>query len=376
MEKRETIAWVDLLRIVACFMVVLGHCCDPFVGQLDTNPTEFLSGAFWGSLVRSSVPLFVMISGVLLLPVRMDMVTFYRKRMSRVLIPLILWSIVTPVLYYIYVNSGVEILNPNVAPDQYTMENTIAKITTFIFNFNYDLTPMWYLYMLVGIYLFIPIIGAWLAQASQKDIKRFLWIWGITLVLPYIQMFAPALGYMGNGGNMGLLGVCDWNPYGTFYYFSGFLGYLVMAHYLVRFPLTWSWGKTLGITTLLMALGFAITLVGFLLTQKYYPGNYAKLEIVWYFSGINVFMMTFAVFVLIQKIRIKSSPMMRKIAALTFGIYLCHFLIVQMGYDFVYSCIPVAPYFQIPIIAILSFLASMFVVWVLSKIPGLKIFVR
>lgn len=28
------IAWVDFLRILACFLVVVAHCCDPFVGSL------------------------------------------------------------------------------------------------------------------------------------------------------------------------------------------------------------------------------------------------------------------------------------------------------------------------------------------------------
>ena len=53
MEKtqRETIAWVDLLRIIACFLVILAHACDPFVGKFDDNPSEFLSGALFGSLV-------------------------------------------------------------------------------------------------------------------------------------------------------------------------------------------------------------------------------------------------------------------------------------------------------------------------------------
>lgn len=49
------------------------------------------------------------------------------------------------------------------------------------------------------------------------------------MCLPYLQMIAPLLGYNGNYGNMGLLGVCDWNPYGMLYYFSGFLGYLVLG---------------------------------------------------------------------------------------------------------------------------------------------------
>lgn len=65
------IAWVDFLRILACFLVVLAHCCDPFVGSFDGS-FDFKSGVFIGSLVRPCVPLFAMISGVLLFPVTME----------------------------------------------------------------------------------------------------------------------------------------------------------------------------------------------------------------------------------------------------------------------------------------------------------------
>ncbi|MEG1938315.1 MAG: acyltransferase [Akkermansia sp.] len=362
----DHLAWVDFLRILACFLVVFAHCCDPFVGKFDNNVSEFLSGAYWGSLVRPCVPLFVMISGVLLLPVTMDTGAFYTKRLKRIIIPLIIWSILLPLLYFGYFATGIETINANIIPANYTWASTLNKLYLFIFNFNYDTTPLWYLYMLVGIYLFIPIIGAWMKQASKKDIKLFLFIWGISMVLPYIKMLAPTLGYPGNYGNMGLLGVCDWNPYGTFYYFSGFLGYIVLAHYLIRFPLNWSWGKTLALTVPLFLVGYAITAEGFILTQKYYPGQYANLEIIWYFSGINVFMMTFSAFVLIQKIRFAPSKILNKIAGLTFGIYLCHFFLVQVGYDFIYTHIQLPPYLQIPLIACIAFIASLLITWLLS----------
>lgn len=66
-SRGSHIAWVDFLRILACFLVVLAHCCDPFVGSFDGS-FNFKSAVFWGSLVRPCVPLFAMISGVLLFP--------------------------------------------------------------------------------------------------------------------------------------------------------------------------------------------------------------------------------------------------------------------------------------------------------------------
>lgn len=365
-ESAEHIVWVDLLRIIACLLVILSHCCDPFVGQFDNNHYEFLTGAYIGSLVRSCVPLFVMISGVLLLPVKMDMATFYSKRAKRLVIPFIFWSMMLPVLYFLYVNSGIKIISPNIIPEDHTLGMTLQKLYTFVFNFNYDTIPLWYVYMLIGLYLFMPILGGWLKQASKRDIQWFLRIWIISMCLPYLQMLAPLLGYTGNYGNMGLLGVCDWNPYGMFYYFSGFLGYLVLAYYLVQYPFNWTWKRTLSVAIPLFLIGYAVTAGGFILTQKYFPGSYANLEIVWYFSGINVFLMTFAVFIVMQKIKVKPSPLVTKVAALTFGVYLCHFIFVQLGYDLIYPNIPVPAFIKIIMIAVFSFTVSLLVAWLIS----------
>lgn len=363
---KNHVGWVDLLRVVACFLVIVSHCCDPFVGRLDTNYPEFLTGALIGSFVRPCVPLFVMMSAVLLLPVNMDMKTFYTKRAKRLFLPFLFWSIVLPILYFLYVNSGIQIVNPNIDFANYTWGATIRKIYTFVFNFNYDTTALWYVYMLIGMYLFMPVLSAWLKQADKRDIQWFLRIWIVSTILPYIQIAAPYLGFEGNGGNPGLLGICDWNIYGTFYYFSGFIGYVVLAYYLVTYPFDWSWKRTLFTGATSFFIGYAITGGVFVLTQHYFPGDYPKLEIPWAFTGVNVFLMTFGVFIIMQKVNIKSSSLLKKSAALTYGIYLCHFIIVQMGYDLIYPYIPVPAFMKILLMAIFTFGVSYLIAWLMS----------
>lgn len=365
MEKRETIGWIDLLRILACFLVVFSHCCDPFTAQFDTNRANFLTAVFSGSLVRPCVPLFVMMTGVLLFPVRMDMIAFYKKRIGRIVIPLIFWSILLPILFFVYLNYIHPATQNMAITGDHTWRGMGTKLYTFIFNFNFDTTPLWYLYMLIGIYFIIPILNSWLEGAKKREIQVFLGIWVISLVVPYLKMLAPLLGYTGNYGNMGLFGVCDWNVYGTFYYVSGFIGYIILAYYLVKYPLAWSWKRTLGITIPLFGIGYLITSLGFLLTQKYFPGNYANLEIVWYFAGINVFMMTFPVFVIIQKLNVRSSVLLSRIASLTFGIYLCHFVFVQIAYDILESSFPAI--LRIVGMACSVFIISALIVWGMKR---------
>lgn len=364
--QRQNIGWVDLLRVLACFLVVFSHSSDAFTGQFDNDRASFLTGVFSGSFVRSCVPLFVMMTSVLLLPVKIDLSTFYRKRIGRILVPLVFWSILTPILFFVYFNY----INPDsqnpLITTELTLDSLWVKLYTFIFNFNFDTVPMWYLYMLIGLYLVMPILSHWLQQASRKEIKLVLSLWGVSLFIPYLKMVAPLLGYQGNYGNMGLWGVCDWNDYGTFYYFSGFIGYLILAYYLVKFPLQWNWKKTLSITIPMFLVGYAITSYGYILTQNAYPGNYAYLEIVWYFAGINVFMMTFPVFVIIQKAKVPTLPWMSRLASMTFGIYLCHYLFVFVCYD-LFNIESLPNFVRILAATCTAFLICYAIVWLMSK---------
>ena len=180
---RERIGWVDLLRVIACFLVVFSHSCDAFVAVFDSDRATFLQGALAGSFVRACVPLFVMMSGVLLLPVRTGTGAFYRKRIGRVLLALVFWSLTLPVLYYLYMRY-VGTSSPSIDPALFTGEATLHKMWTFVFNFCYDTTPLWYLYMLIGLYLIMPLISPWLERASRRELQSVLAIWGVTLLLP------------------------------------------------------------------------------------------------------------------------------------------------------------------------------------------------
>lgn len=373
---RERIGWVDLLRVIACFLVVFSHCCDPFIAQFDSDRAMFLTGVFTGSFVRCCVPLFVMMTGVLLLPVKGDLGSFYRKRIGRVLAALVFWSVALPLLYYVYLNYVTASQSPQIVPENYTLGATLHKLWTFVFNFTFDTTPLWYIYMLVGLYLVMPVLSAWLERASRRDLRIVLAVWGVTLLLPYVKMVAPLLGYTGNYGNMGLYGVCDWNEFGTFYYVSGFAGYLVLAYYLTKFPPAWSWRRTLAVGIPLFVAGYLVTAFGYVMLQNHFPGNYAYLEIVWYFAGINVFMMTWPVFVVVQKLDFKPRKWLSRLAGATFGIYLCHFILVQAGFDLVQRITGVPTLLRIAAIACIAFAASYLVVLLMQRFRLTRRFVQ
>ena len=96
--QKTHIVWLDVVRLVAMFTVVCCHSADPFnfyPGEPPANIAEIKWwGAVYGSLLRPCVPLFVMITGALLLPVKGEVAPFYRKRIGRVFWPFLIWSVI------------------------------------------------------------------------------------------------------------------------------------------------------------------------------------------------------------------------------------------------------------------------------------------
>ena len=87
---------LDLLRVIACYLVIQQHASEfYYIGEGGTVVTG--DNTFWigiiTTLCRSSVPLFVMLSGFLLLPMQDKISTFFRKRFTRIIYPFIAWCV-------------------------------------------------------------------------------------------------------------------------------------------------------------------------------------------------------------------------------------------------------------------------------------------
>ena len=84
-EIKKRYFGIDLIRVLACFLVVLTHAGELYYidpnGDLIRNKKNVYPGIF-NSISRVCVPLFVIISGYLLLPMKSDYNTFFKKRMT------------------------------------------------------------------------------------------------------------------------------------------------------------------------------------------------------------------------------------------------------------------------------------------------------
>ncbi len=366
------LSWVDYIRVAACLLVVLAHCCDPFVSS--SSSEAFMAGSIWGTFYRPAVPLFIMISGVLLLPTNLRIGEFYSRRLKRILKPFIFWSIVSPLLFYAFAHAF-DVLNPAFNPEHHTLTAMLNNLWLWIFSFNFSTIPYWYIYMMIGVYLIIPIISSWVKEATKKELELVLKIWFFTTFIQYIEIILPSLGYTGNYGHFGIYGDCSWNTFSVFHYLSGFLGYALLGHYLKKYPRTWSMTKTVTLCAVMWVVGYAISFGGFHFVKINFPDNFNMLEIPWMYTSFNVVLMTLPFFLLIQRLNPKPRKLITLISDYSFGIFLAHFIVVHLSYEFVIRYISIPPFLQLFVAFVIGFVLTTLLVAMLRKIPFIRRFV-
>lgn len=371
-QKNQHIVWLDVVRFIAMFTVVCCHCTDPFNFYPGTAPNigEIkLWGAIYGSVLRPCVPLFVMITGALLLPVRGDASTFYKKRIPRVFYPFLIWSVLYNLFPWI---TGLLGLNPQIILDFFpyageeVMRQSFSVSLEYIlmipFNFSILAVHMWYIYLLIGLYLYLPVFSAWVEKASERAKLMFLLAWGVTLLLPYYYQFVSNY----------LWGTCSWNSFGMLYAFAGFNGYLLLGHYLRN--LDWSLGKILAIGLPMFVIGYAVTFFGFRYVTALPEFSDEMLELFFTYCSLNVVMMTIPVFMLCKKVNFRSEGIRKALANLTlcgFGIYMIHYFFTGPSVLLVRALgVPLG--IQIPVASVFAFGASWLIVWTVYRVLGKK----
>lgn len=374
--------WIDWLRVAACFMVIVVHSTEPFYlggeGSLILTKTDAFWAAFFDSFVRACVPLFVIASSYLQFPLHYDTGEFFRRRAVRILVPFVIWSIIYAVVW----GSPSENLN------------------SLMLNFNYSAGHLWFVYMLVGIYLIMPLLSPWAAKVSRNELRIYIAIWLFTTMIPLIRDWVydgPSAIVYGPSGLprqalLPLWGEASWNGYGTFYYISGFVGYLLLGLYFRRFVGELSWKKTLAVALPSFISGFSITFGGFLrrvmlsANGEFPVGGLVDKavwwETTWCNDTIGVALMSLAWILLFRKIKsggVFYKSIILPVSKASYGMYLMHLLIL----------VPISGYFrdwlgtgtegalgfwtapvEITITAVSAFVLTAIVSIVLKRIPG------
>lgn len=329
-QERKREVWIDWMRVAACFMVLLVHSTEPFYlggeGSLILTKSDAFWSSFFDSFVRACVPLFIVASSYLQFPIHYSAGEFVRRRSVRILIPFLVWTVVYALVW----------------------GEPVENFRNLIFNFNYAAGHLWFVYMLIGIYMIMPLLSPWAEKVGKRELQVYLAIWVFTLFIPLIRDWV--------GGTMAftygpsglprqtlypLWGETSWNSYGIFYYISGFIGYLFLGLYLRKFVGELSWGKTLAIAIPSYLAGFVVVFGGFLRrvyesAEGVFPvgGLVEKAvwwETTWCNDTIGVALMTLAWILLFRKITADGAfykKVLLPVSKASYGMYLCHLLIL------------------------------------------------
>lgn len=325
------IAWIDWMRVSACLMVIIVHSTEPFYlggnGSLILTATDAFWSSFFDSFVRACVPLFIVASSFLQFPLHHKTGEFFRKRAVRILIPFTIWSIIYA----------------------FTWGEPVSNLKSLLLNFNYSAGHLWFVYMLIGIYLLMPLLSPWAEKVEKKELQIYLGIWIFTSIIPLIRDWIStdplAITYGPTGiprqALFPLWGEASWNTYGLFYYFSGFIGYLLLGLYFRRFVSKLSWKKTLAIAVPCWISGFIISFGGFLRRVSMTSGREFPAEGIindavfwettWCNDTIGVVLMTIAWILVFRNISNCGSffnKVLLPISKASYGIYLAHLLIL------------------------------------------------
>ncbi len=332
-------------------MVIFLHVANAFYYQSYQGP--FNAPSWWTftvfkSLALPSVPLFVMLTGALLLQpskVNEPIKVFLKKRVNRIGLAFIFWSAV-------YLAWGFYVTQTPINLTSVLQGIGIGLLTGPYYHF-------WYLYLIAGLYLITPILRAVIAFKSAKLLNYIIVLWfvgiGLIPLLPLITGFELQ-------GEVFILG--------------GYTGYFLLGFYLQKWRLRrpYMYG--------FLALGFALTLAStWVMTFPLEPLQqfYKFFD----YLAVNVVIMSFALYGFLSRFPADwpgskypyTKKIIHTISCNSLPIYLFHVMILEalrMGFLGFTMDLTIIPIVEIPLAAAGILFVTLGLVLLMKKVPVLK----
>jgi surface polysaccharide O-acyltransferase-like enzyme len=338
---------VDLMRTTAIVLVILLHAANephPIITQIGaTEIWRWTTINIYTTIANMGVPLFVLISGALLLrPSKIEpMGAFFKKRLNRIVLPFVFWAVAYFAFRY-FVNH--ETLN---------WGSIIQGIQTGPYY------HFWFLYMIFGLYLITPALRVLVAHSDRKILELLLVLWFLgTAVVPMIGLFD------------------QYSLDNKVFVIVGWVGFYILGIYLLASKV-----QTRRLY-LALFLGLAATAVGTFFATLYIggeAGNFFYNQL-----GATIILASAALFLLLRGIprnkiedqAPRTNWLLRKIGQNTLGIYLLHVMVLesfQTGiFGFTLSVNTLNPIVEVPLITAITLFICLGVIVLLKKVPYLK----
>ncbi|MEW5939262.1 MAG: acyltransferase [Chloroflexota bacterium] len=353
-SSRPRILWVDLVRAAAGFGVVFTHVTMIVVNYWDKKPLVrgdevwWTTSVFYAFLARSALGLFFMISGYLLLPAQSDTFTFLKKKVWRLLVPLVFWG----TFYLVWHGDLPE------DPVKY-VKSILVSLATGKVEFH-----LWFLYTFIGFYLFMPILRVFVHNAKEGDLWYYAAIW--FLLGPAFIWFLSLTG--------------DQLALTQFPYFGGFIGFLLLGYLLGKRDLSPKWILAAWILLPLWAGAETYSL--------YYQTKVNKLMNDAMFDTLTVYVTPYVLLSFLalkglgQRIQANLAPgsripgLIETLGRASLGVILIHVFVLEYMYEGI-GGIHLAPYdfhpaLSVPVVSVVGYAICFAIVYVMQKIPLLR----
>ena len=367
-QNREI--YYDQLRTLAIIGVICCHVgVDFFFGNKKIyKPNKMFYNYLYLTYGRFiGIPIFIMLSGALLINKNYSLTTFIFKRFIRVFIPYLFWSL-------IFVSFTIHFQNYKFS--KYTIKNvcfggvgTVGRI-------------LWFIWMIMIVYIGIFIINLIIKLIKSKS-KRLE-----NIFIHFLFIFALTCYTLFN------LGHIRYNKIG---YYIFFIPYAIIGYYITHIEfLNWKISKILLITPIkIVIFSFIISIHEYISFTKFWglkslkmkkikTGNYFEFKVIIFTTNIILFFryLSKCENKLIQKFNNLISTgyigdSITSISKCSYGIYFIHYLILK----YLQLCyLNRIKYYKDPItwtpfLLISVFNSSWDIIWFLSKIPIINIII-
>lgn len=335
---------MDFLRIVACFMVVVLHTSAQNWHITDVNSGAWKVFNLYDSAVRSSVPLFIMLSGKLFLGKNdISIAKLYKKNILKLVVVYFFWS-------FLYALDTVGISGLLKA------EN-LSSVFEHTIDAKYHL---WYLPALISIYFLLPVLYAGVHYQKGRFLKYLcvmFFIFGV--VRKTILIFVP------DNAQLNTL-LADFT-----YALNGLCGYFLMGYALDRYKY-----KLSGIRIRYLIILYVMIV---LVSAKIGESNAVNLgepnDLLYGHFALPVFLEAMIIFLIFLKLpkhinSIWFTSVIYSVSRYTLFIYLVHvFVLDHIKIWFGLTTISFNAWFSVPVIAALVFVICLVLAAIFDKIP-------
>lgn len=347
-KKSERLLYPDFLRIIAAFAVVLIHAISNFWYITKPQNSEWLYLEIADSLLRFSVPIFVMISGLFMLdPNRpKPLKDLYTKNIFKIFTAYVFWSCIYVVFNFFF-------------SEIYDKYSGITLIKVLIKNIAYGGDyHLWYLPMLLGLYIATPIFRK--IVENKNLLQYFLLLWFVfTLCVNFCKGLQP------------LEKISNLFAIFKFPIALEYSGYYCLGYYLHNLKIS---KKQTYLSYILGALSLIV--INFL--TIYFSAN-QNIGIITFFDYLSPFtaFYTIGIFIFFKNIfekktfSQKTANFITKASKYTFGSYLSHLLLNRLYFKlFSQTGIPII--LDTFLASIVVFIISMALSAAINKIPFLN----